>query len=118
LDVAELAQTIGELKGGFAALSVTIQNTQDQQREDVGKLFAGLNSVKLELSKLPCSTHADRLDKAENWQKCHNGAVKESNMKKAESNWSLRNGLVLTLASLLSSGIGGILIYWLTIGFK
>jgi hypothetical protein len=117
-DIALLSQQIGELKGAFGSLATTIQQTQTQQREDIGKLYSGLSDVSAEISKLPCGTQIDRLKKVEDWQVKHNGVGNEIKMEGMKSSWSLRNGLILAAATLISSAAGGILVYWFTCGVK
>lgn len=116
--IAILAQAIGNLEGTVSTLSQTINKAQANQREDIGNLYAGINDLKIQMSSLPCTKHSDQIGKIEKWQGAQNGEKEKGKLEEDKANWNLRNSLVVTVASLLSSGIGGVLVYWLTTGMR
>lgn len=116
--IAILAQAIGNLEGTVSTLSQTIQTAQADQRRDIGNLYTGINDLKIQISSLPCTKHGDQIEKIEKWQGDQNGEKEKGKLEKDKANWNLRNSLILTGASLVSSGIGGVLVYWLTTGMR
>lgn len=116
--IAILAQAIGNLEGTVSTLSQTIQTAQADQRRDIGNLYTGINELKNQMSALPCSKHSDQIGKIEKWQGAQNGEKEKEKSEESKANWDLRNSLIVTGASLVSSGIGGVLVYWLTTGMR
>jgi len=109
MDIAELAGKIGNLEGTVLGLTQTIQTTTAQQREDINKLFTGLNGVKAEILRLPCSQHSDDIEELQGWKKNCNGVKQAREIENYKGGISMKNAIIAIVLTALISNIPNII---------
>ena len=94
VDEQQLFILIGELKSGQAAVRVAVEDLTDST-----------NSLQKKVNALPCSEHSVNIQALSDWRTACNSTTQAAKLEQLKGTISLRNGIVLIVATAIITGM-------------